>query len=98
MRAVFRPEARVEVFEAQDWYESRSLGLGLEFARSLEAAISAAMRNPSAFPVASDGCRQALLRKFPYSLIYRVSGDELLVIAVFHHRRNPAKLPQRTGR
>ena len=29
MRILFRPEARAEVLEAQTWYESRAVGLGL---------------------------------------------------------------------
>ena len=39
--------------EAQAWYEARAKGLGLEFARSVDAAVEAAARNPEAFvPVA----------------------------------------------
>ena len=47
MRILFRPEARAEVLEAQAWYESRAAGLGLEFARALEAAVATASRNPN---------------------------------------------------
>ncbi len=46
MRILFRPEARTEVLEAQTWYESRAAGLGLEFARAVEAALASAVRNP----------------------------------------------------
>ncbi len=97
MRIVFRPEARVEAVEARDWYESRSVGLGLEFARALEAALQTAVRNPDASTALEGSCRRALLRKFPFSLVFRVRGDEFLVLAVFHHRRDPAKLARRTG-
>jgi hypothetical protein len=38
------------------------------------------------------------LRKFPFSLVFRARADELLVIAIFHHRRDPSQLTQRTGR
>ncbi|QNN69359.1 type II toxin-antitoxin system RelE/ParE family toxin [Thermomonas carbonis] len=98
MRILFRPEARAEVLEAQTWYESRAVGLGLEFARVVDAAVSSAARNPEAFAYVAGSCRRLLLRKFPFSLVFRVRGDQLLVIAVFHHRRNPTQLTQRTGR
>ncbi|MBS0194654.1 MAG: type II toxin-antitoxin system RelE/ParE family toxin [Proteobacteria bacterium] len=98
MRVVFRPEARAEALEARAWYDSRAAGLGLEFARALDAAIFATMRHPDGHPEIGAGCRQAILRKFPYSLVYRVRGDELLVVAVFHHRRDPDRLAQRVGR
>jgi toxin ParE1/3/4 len=88
MQIVFRPEARNEALAAQDW----ALGLGLEFARALEVALASAIRNPDAFTVVEGECRRVLLRKFPFSLIYRARLDELLVIAVFHHRREPLVL------
>ena len=42
MRILFRPEARAELLEAQAWYESRATGLGLEFARVVDAAVASA--------------------------------------------------------
>jgi hypothetical protein len=30
-------------------------------------------------------------------MVYRVLGDEFLIIAVFHHRRDPSKLARRSG-
>jgi len=98
MRVLFRPEARAEVLEAQNWYESRAIGLGLEFARVVDAAIASAARDPELFAFVAGSCRRILLRRFPFSLVFRVRGDELLVIAVFHHRRNPSRLTQRAGR
>ncbi len=97
MRILFRPQARTEALEAQTWYESRAAGLGLEFARAVEAAVASAVRNPEAFGIIASDCRRILLRRFPYSLIYCVRGDEFLVVAVFHHRRNRSKLARRTG-
>ena len=95
MRILFRPEARAELLEAQVWYESRAAGLGLEFARVVDAAIASASRNPSAFAEVAGSSRRALLRKFLFSLVFRVRADEFLVIAVFHHRRNPSILARR---
>jgi plasmid stabilization system protein ParE len=98
MRVVFRPEARNELLAAQAWYESRAAGLGLEFARVVDAAVASASRSSNAFAQIAGNCRRILLRKFPFSLVFRVRGDELLVLAIFHHRRNPLELTQRTGR
>lgn len=90
MRVLFRPEARDELLDAQAWYEAHAAGLGLEFARAFEAALQSASRQPEGFAEVDEGCRRVVLRRFPYSLYYRVAGDELLVVAVFHHRRPPA--------
>jgi plasmid stabilization system protein ParE len=90
MRVLFRPEARIELLDAQAWYEAHAPGLGHEFARVFEAAVQSACRHPAGFAEVEEGCRRVVLRRFPYLLYYRATGDELLVVAVFHHRRPPA--------
>lgn len=67
MQVSFRPEAEVEVLEAQAWYENQSRGLGLEFARAVDAAAAIALRNPFACPPIDGEFRRVLLRLFPYS-------------------------------
>ncbi len=98
MQWVFRPEARQELLEAQAWYEARSPGLGFEFARAIDAALARALRMPLAFPCIEGEFRHVITRKFPYSLIYQVSGSELVVLSCFHHRRQPGSwLPGRSS-
>ncbi len=90
MPALFRPEARLEALEAKAWYEERSPGLGFEFVRALDVAVHSALRMPFAFHEIEGGCRRVLMRRFPHSVIYRPEPDGILVVAVFHHRRDPA--------
>ena len=87
MQLVFRPEARLELLEAQAWYESRAVGLGFEFARAIDAAVARAMRMPLAFPRIEAEFRHVITRRFPYSVVYHASGSELVVLSCFHHRR-----------
>lgn len=97
MRVVFRPEARAEALEARSWYESRSPGLGLEFARSVDAAIASVIRNPDAYTRVEGECRRAILRRFPYSIVYHPTTSRLLIVAVFHHRRRTGEWVGRVG-
>lgn len=89
MRALFRPEAEQELLDAQAWYESKALGLGFEFARTADAAIASALRNPFGHLRIEGEFRRVLFRKFPYTLIYLPSPEELLVISFFHQHRKP---------
>lgn len=34
--------------------------------------------------------RQALVRRFPYRVLYRLLGEEIVVVACFHARRDPS--------
>ena len=98
MRVLFRPEAREDAIQARDWYEKQSAGLGGEFVRALEAGVAVARRSPDAFPSVGGEFRRVLLRRFPYSLVYQFQGDTLVVLACFHHRRNPRTLSDRIKR
>jgi plasmid stabilization system protein ParE len=89
MILVFRPEALSELLEAQAWYELRSPGLGYEFARSVDAGASRMLRTPLTYARIDGDFRQLILRRFPYSLIYRPTDTEVVVVSCFHHRRKP---------
>jgi plasmid stabilization system protein ParE len=89
VRLRFRPEARLDILEARQWYESRTAGLGSEFARSVDAAAAGILRFPESHPQVHGDVRKAILRRFPYSLLYVTKEGEITVFACFHHRRDP---------
>lgn len=89
MLVVLRPEAEHELLDAQTWYESKALGLGFESARAADAAVAPAARNPFGHLRIEEEFRRVLFRKFPYTLIYLPSPDELLIVSFFHQHREP---------
>lgn len=94
-RLVFRPEADLEINEAAEWYEARGQGLAVEFLRVLDACIESIRREPLLYPVVHGEARRAVLRRFPYSVIYAVREEEIVVIACFHGRRDPKRWQDR---
>jgi plasmid stabilization system protein ParE len=94
-RFVLRLEARDELLEAWDWYEQRAAGLGAEFVRAVEAAVDALQQAPDRYPRVHGEIRRVLLRRFPYAIFYRASPDEIVVLAVFHLARDPARWQSR---
>ena len=95
-KLVFWPEAEAELAEAVDWYETRGKGLGADFMRAVDAALAAIQRNPNQYQIIKGRIRRAVLRRFPYSLIYVASEHEVTVLACFHGRRNPQRWIERT--
>lgn len=89
MQLVFRPEAQKELLDAMAWYEERAVGLGFEFARAIDVVIERIRRTPLTFPAFDGGFRHVMARKFPYSVIYRLTASEIVVVSCFHHRRKP---------
>lgn len=90
-RLSFRKRARTELLEARDWYEARSAGLGLEFARAVDAALELVLRMPEAFTPVRGDVRQAVLRRFPYTILFAYEKDEVVVLTVHHQRRAPSR-------
>ena len=37
----------------------------------------------------ADGSRRAVMRKFPFVVVYTVEGDAVVITAIFHTSRNP---------
>lgn len=88
-KLVLRPEAEQEILAAAEWYEDRAPGLAAEFLRAVDAAIASIQRNPLQQPAIDASMRQVLLRRFPFSLVYRTSGDEVVVAGCVHWRQQP---------
>jgi plasmid stabilization system protein ParE len=92
---VVEPEAAAELDEAVQWYEGRSPGLGLELARLVRATLALIERTPLQFPDVDRGTRRAVVRRFPYAVYFVVEPDRVSVLAIFHHRRDPARWQSR---
>ncbi len=90
LRVVFRRAAKSEFEDAAAWYGEKSLGLGDEFIREIEQAIAAAAVAPQRYPRVFGEVRRTVARRFPFAVYFRVRSDMLVVLAVFHGRRNPA--------
>lgn len=89
LRPFFRKAARLEHDEAAVWYENQRSGLGREFVAEIETALQQACETPQRFPTMLLDTRCVRVRRFPYSIFFRVRSDRLIVLSVFHARRDP---------
>jgi len=86
---VLRPAAAADIEDAYQWYERRRDGLGDEFLASVSSCLESIVLQSQQYPIVYRDLRRALLQRFPYGIFYRVSADQVLVVACFHARRNP---------
>lgn len=82
-------EALEEAEAAARWYAERSPTAALAFSEELDAAESAIVRLPEAWPPFDLGTRRYLLRRFPFSVVYRLESERVLIVAVAHAHRHP---------
>ena len=82
--------AESEARSAFLWYLARNPRGAERFQAALEECIDAIAEAPERFPEVEPGVRRRLLlRRFPYAVLYRVTGNEVLVVAVMHLHRRP---------
>jgi toxin ParE1/3/4 len=83
-------EAELEFKHAVDYYEKRSIGLGLEFAGEVETCYSAIRRNPIRFPFHKrTPLQRCLTKRFPYLIFFRDFDDHISIVAIAHAKRRP---------
>lgn len=85
----FHPEAEVEFNKAIDYYEGIEPGLGLDFVIEVHLAIQRSVAFPKAWPVIDGEIRRALVRRFPFGILYSVDNDGIYIVAVMHLHRMP---------
>ena len=93
----FTLPARAELIDAQSWYENEVSGLGGHFRAAVGDVVQRMSANPQQFPLVYKNVRRALLRRFPYALMFVIEADTTLtVIACFHGSRDPEHWQRRS--
>ena len=85
----FLSPAEEEMTEAALFYESRLNGLGNDFLDDVQRAIDRLSEYPHSGEPIDSSLRRTLLHRFPFSLIYAVEQECLVIVAVAHHGRAP---------
>ena len=87
---VFRAAAKTEYDAAVDWYEDKQSGQGSAFVAAVRRVLVEIADRPMRFMIAPGDVRQVLVSDFPFSILYRIKRDRVVIIAVFHTSRNPS--------
>lgn len=86
---VFHPAAEAEFATAFAWYHERSVRAAAGFEDEIERATEFLADFPKAYPKCDDIHRYCTLRRYSYGLVYRVDGDQVIVVAVAHDHQLP---------
>jgi len=89
MNIRFLTMAETEVDEAVSWYHEQSEDEGLKFLDELDRAVRVVSAYPLIAAEIEPDIRSFFFRRFPYSLIYGIDEEAIIVIAVAHQSREP---------
>ncbi len=85
----FLRAARADALEAREWYDRQAAGLGRDFVSALDTTLARIAASPKHFAEIRPGIRKANLARFPYSVFFESRPGHILVVAVFHAKRDP---------
>lgn len=90
MRVELHPAARRELQLAADWYLTEAGRLtATRFIDEFEHLQALICENPEAGAPGKPCLRRVIFRHFPYTLVYRVRGELIEILALAHHSRQP---------
>ena len=78
-----------EIDEVVAWFDEQVEGKGTDFLDELDRVIRRVKAYPFASTQIEPDIRRCLFARFPYSLIYGIEEQTIVIIAVAHHRRTP---------
>jgi len=88
-RTRFLELAESELEEAIAYFNRRIEGLGDRFEREVEATVALIAEYPEIGSPITKRVRKFRVRKFKHKVIYIFDGDEIIIIAVAHHKKRP---------
>ena len=97
MTPAFHPLADAELTDATAFYEAATPGLGEDFLQEVERLLALLDVYPDVGQERADGVHTLAARRFPFTLIYELSGGQPIVLAVAHQRRKPRYWADRRG-
>jgi toxin ParE1/3/4 len=89
MRFRLHPEAGEEGIEAAAYIKADDPYQGALFIAALEDALAWARKEPLVFGCFDGEFRKVKLGKFRYSLVFRLRGEEIQILAIMHTSRKP---------
>ena len=82
-------DASAELQAAYDWYRDRNPLVATAFFQEIDHAVDMIREHPDRWPLHIAGTRRYILRRFPFSVVFRVSGSKIVILAFAHGRRRP---------
>ncbi len=95
-RVLFTRAARADLADAVDGCAAHAPEIVAQFRDAMRVLVARIERSPQQFAPASYGTRRAVMRRFPYLVIFRETSEAVYVVAVFHTSRDPLTWRRRT--
>ena len=87
MLVEYHPATVSDLNRAADYFESQRPGLGNELRSEIYQTIDRVIYSPQRYPVVRGEVGRCFVRRFPFSVLYRIVNDETIRVLVIRHHR-----------
>jgi toxin ParE1/3/4 len=74
---------------AREWYDRLNVDLGNRLVDDVLGAVKLARERPTSFPLVKRNVRTVRCKRFPYRVYFRDTGEQVVVLAIYHTARDP---------
>jgi len=89
MKVKFLKLAEQELYDAQKYYEQQQEKLGGTFKSTIFNSLNRIVEFPKVYVKVKSDVRRCIVHKFPYSILYSIEDNHILIIAISHQHREP---------
>lgn len=93
MNLYYTDRSKEDIDLAIMWYELQRKGLGFDFLDCVDVALRNILRFPKMYAISYANYRRCVISRFPFSIIYTIEGEEIIIHSVFDNRQDPKKRP-----
>jgi hypothetical protein len=93
----FHPLFNVDVLSSADWYECKTVRLGVDFTHRIESDIEELLSDPERRSNIHFGFRYWPIKRFPHLILYDVTVAEKLIFSVMQPSQEPDQWGARRG-
>jgi plasmid stabilization system protein ParE len=91
LKEVLSIQAENELEDAFYFYNLISAKVGDEFLNQINSCIQSILLYPESFPIVFETYRKAVVKKYPFVIIYTRIDAIIFIAAIFHTSKNPKK-------
>lgn len=95
MQIIIKPDAEIDIRQAHAWYLNLSPSVAQRYLSELGDAFAFLTQFPEASPICLNSCRQHVMKRFPYLIVYGRSDEIIFIHAVFHASRDRTAIVER---
>ena len=88
---IIKEQAKDQLSEAALWYERKQANLGMAFFEEWESTTAYISNHAENCAKKYKQFRYAMLKRFPYLVVYEIEGSSVVIYAVVYAGRHPSK-------